>query len=290
MNKKTGLGRGLSALLGDEIEIREEPASGEKVMQVSIDKIDPNPNQPRRAFDEEALEQLADSIRSVGILQPILAEEKDGRYTLIAGERRWRAARMAGLAEVPVIVRQMEDAARAEAALIENLQRDDLNCVDEALAISDLMEKFGYTQETCAARLGKSRPAVANALRLLTLPEEVISMLREGKLSQGHAKALAGLNDRVAILRLANLAAAQAWSVRQTEKICAANAGKKPEKKPVPRRSPELGQLEQMARRAFGTKAELEGDEKRGKLVLRYYNSEDLQRIWDLLSSILPEE
>lgn len=289
MAKKTGLGRGLSALLGEDIAA-ENTDESEKVVHISIDSIDPNPDQPRRMFDEDALDQLADSIRSVGILQPILVIANGARYTIIAGERRWRAARIAGLKEVPAIVRSMEERARAEAALIENLQRDDLNCVDEALAIRDLMSKFGYTQETCAGRLGKSRPAIANSLRLLSLPEEIIDMLRAGRLSAGHARALAGIPDRTTCLRLANLAVAQGWSVRQTEKICTANNEKRPEKKKPEARSPELTQLEQMARRAFGTKAELEGNEKRGRLVLRYYNNEDLQRIWDLLSSVLPED
>lgn len=293
MAKQFGLNRGLNALLGGEGSFEDTltPApQGEAVIRIPIDKIDPNAAQPRRRFDKEALEQLADSIRSVGVLQPVLVHKTGDRYMLIAGERRWRASRMAGQNDIPAIVRDMDATARAEAALIENLQRDDLNVIDEACAIRSLMDECGYTQETAAERLGKSRPAVANVLRLLALPAEIIEMLREGKLTAGHGRALAGLSDRTAQLRLANLAIAQGWSVRQMEKVCAAQTGKQPEKKPEPPKAPELSQLEQMARRAFGTRAELEGSETRGKLTLRYYSKEDLQRIYDVLDMMAPEE
>ncbi|MDO4739170.1 MAG: ParB/RepB/Spo0J family partition protein [Eubacteriales bacterium] len=294
MAKKAGLGRGLSALLGETenfVAPGDETAAGERVERLSIESIDPNADQPRKLFDQEALEQLAASIRSVGVLQPILVQKNEGRYSIIAGERRWRAARMAGLSEIPAIVRDMQKSERFEAALIENLQRDDLNPVEEARGVRALMEQCGYTQEAVAERLGKSRPAVANLLRLLGLPEEILNMLAEGRLSAGHARALAGLNDRLAQIRLANLAAAQGWSVRQMEKICAAqNAPEEKPAKPERPRPAEFSQLENMARRAFGTKAELDGDEKKGRLILRYYSQEDLQRIWDMLASITPEE
>lgn len=295
MAKKAGLGRGLSALLG-ETETFVTPGSESaqtkdgEVVRIAIDQIDPNENQPRKRFKQEALEQLAASIKAVGVLQPILVHKTEGRYSIIAGERRWRAARLAGLAEIPAIVRDMETTMRYEAALIENLQRDDLNPVEEAMGVKALMEQCGYTQEAVAERIGRSRPAVANLLRLLNLPEEILTMLEEGKLSAGHARALVTVEDRLMQLRLANLAAAQGWSVRQMEKICAAQNAPKPEKKPRPERPAEFSQLENMARRAFGTKAEIDGDEKKGRLILRYYSQEDLQRIWDMLESVVPED
>lgn len=294
--KKAGLGRGLSALLGETEDFvtpgseESAPASGEAVVRLSLDSIDPNAEQPRKRFNQTALEQLAASIKAVGVLQPILVHKNGARYSIIAGERRWRAARLAGLSEIPAIVRDMETTMRYEAALIENLQRDDLNPVEEAMAVKGLMEQCGYTQEAVAERIGKSRPAVANLLRLLNLPEEILAMLEEGRLSAGHARALVTIEDRLMQLRLANLAAAQGWSVRQMEKICAAQNAPKPEKKEKPERPAEFSQLENMARRAFGTKAEIDGDEKKGRLILRYYSQEDLQRIWDMLEAVLPQD
>jgi len=296
MAKKAGLGRGLSALLGeteDFVTPGDEGAANkgeEAVVQLSIDQIDPNENQPRKRFNQEALEQLAASIKAVGVLQPILVHKNGSRYSIIAGERRWRAARMAGLDAIPAIVRDMEITLRYEAALIENLQRDDLNPVEEAMGVRALMEQCGYTQEAAAERIGKSRPAVANLLRLLNLPKEILDMLEEGRLSAGHARALVTVNDRLAQIRLANLAAAQGWSVRQMEKICADQNGQKEPPKPKKERPAEFSQLENMARRAFGTKAEIDGDEKKGRLILRYYSQEDLQRIWDMLESVVPED
>ena len=200
---KAGLGRGLDALLGDfsddlgtagaETSRPEPAADGEAVLSVSLADIDPNRDQPRRRFDEAALEELADSIRAVGVLQPILCAKNGDRYTIIAGERRWRAARMAGLLEIPVIVRDWDETRRLEAALVENLQRDDLNPVEEAQGVQRLMDECGLTQEQTAERLGRSRPAVANLLRLLTLPVSIQDMLRDGRLSAGHARALVPL-------------------------------------------------------------------------------------------------
>ena len=289
MVKKTGLGRGLSALLGDtENLLAEAEKNGEAVVRLPLDRIDPNADQPRKRFDSEALAQLAASIRAVGVLQPVLVYQNGDRYTIIAGERRWRAARMAGLKEIPAIVRDLERAARYEAALIENLQRDDLNPVEEAMGVRSLMEQCGYTQEAAAGRIGRSRPAVANLLRLLNLPEPILNMLRDGRLSAGHGRALAALEDEKAQLRLARTAVEQGWSVRQMEKACAAFAAVKPVRRPAPPRASELGELERMARQAFGTKAELEGDETKGRLILRYYSAEDLQRIWEMLERIQP--
>ena len=284
-----GLGKGLGALLGEDVlaeAAQAEAAQGkgaDAVRMLPIGQIDPNRDQPRRRFSEEALEELAASIRAVGVIQPILVYKSGRRYTIIAGERRWRAARLAGLNEIPAIVRDWDEVKRLEAALIENLQRDDLNPVEEAMGVKGLMEQCGLTQEAAAERLGKSRPAVANLLRLLTLPDPILDMLREGALSAGHARALVALPASEQ-LRLAQLAVAEGWSVRQLEKICAQQAaGKKPEKKPEPPRDPEFKRLERMARDVFGTKAELTGNETHGKLIVHYQTADDLQRIWDLL-------
>lgn len=297
MAKRQGLGRGLDALLGGMPEaVKEETPlqqtnekTGDQVVMLRLSDIDPNREQPRRRFDESALQELADSIRTVGVIQPILVRKNGDRYTIIAGERRWRASRMADMTEIPAIVRDWDEVRRLEAALVENLQRDDLNPVEEALGVSKLMEQCGLTQEAAAERLGKSRPAVANLLRLLTLPESILGMLEDGKLSAGHARALVSLPKEMQ-LRLAQLAAAQGWSVRQLERICAQQNGeKKPQKIEKPR-DPEFKRLERMARDVFGTRAELTGDEQKGKLVVHYQTADDLQRIWDLLEFMQQNE
>ena len=289
---KGGLGRGLDALLGGIPEDATNPLTsqaeaGDAVVSIRLGDIDPNRDQPRQRFNEEALEAAR---RAVGVLQPILVYKNGRRYTIIAGERRWRAARLAGLSEIPAIVRDWDAVKRLEAALIENLQRDDLNPVEEAAGVNRLMEQCGLTQEAAAERLSRSRPAIANLLRLLTLPEPVLDMLREGTLSAGHARALVTLAPDTQI-KLAQLAAAQGWSVRQLERACAQQGEKaKPEKKPDPPRDPEFRRLERMARDVFGTKAELTGDGNHGKLIVHYQTADDLQRIWDLLEIMQQNE
>lgn len=280
---KHGLGRGLEALLGGEP--LQAPDPGDQVLSIRLQDIDPNRDQPRRAFDEESLRELSDSIRSVGVVQPILVARAGARYSIIAGERRFRAAHLAGLHEIPAIVRDFDATKRLEIALIENLQREGLNPVEEATGVRALIAECGYTQEQAAGRLGKSRPAIANLLRLLTLPEAVLDMLKAGTLSAGHARALAGLDSAEAQVRLANLTRAQALSVRQLERICQQQATA-PEKKTRPRPAGELAQLETMARDVFGTRVKLEGDEKRGRLILTYSSYEDLERIWDILDGV----
>jgi len=286
-----GLGRGLGALLGDVVEETTvaAPAPVEQEVRESVDEvrtlpihlIDTNPEQPRRTFDEAALNDLAQSISAVGVLQPIIVAPNGERYIIIAGERRFRASRIAGKEEIPAIVRDWDNQMRLEAALIENLQRDDLNPVEEALGVRKLMDEAGLTQEKAAERLGKSRPAVANLLRLLTLPDSVLQLLRDGKLSAGHGRALAGV-DRVRQIQLANLTVQQGWSVRQLERICAQPVKQEePKKRPV--RDAQFTQLESMARDLFGTRVKLDGTLENGKITLYYYNQDDLQRIWDVM-------
>ena len=284
MAKKTrGLGRGLEALLPDAEEVL---SSG--VQEISLGDIDPNPDQPRRSFSEESIAQLAQSIREQGVLQPILVTPQNGgRYRIVAGERRWRASRAAGLDKVPVIVRDLDVIQQMEIALIENLQREDLNPIEVAQGIRSLMQQCGYTQETVANRLSKSRPAVANLLRLLTLPEEVIELVRQGSLSAGHARVLAGLDDDARKLALAQETIEQGYSVRQLEAIAAAGKAEG-EAAPKPRKQKsalpaELSELEGRIRETMGVRATLTGTVKKGKIVLQYYSQEELEHLNDLL-------
>ncbi|MEE1200780.1 MAG: ParB/RepB/Spo0J family partition protein [Christensenellales bacterium] len=280
-----GLGRGLGALLGDAVEQEGSPKQErvDEVRMLPIHAIDPNRDQPRKAFDPQALEELAQSILAVGVLQPIIVAPEGERYTIIAGERRYRASRLAKLEEIPAIVRQWDEQTRLEAALIENLQRDDLNPIEEAMGVRRLMDEMSLTQEKAAERLGKSRPAVANLLRLLTLPDSVRQMLAEGKLSAGHGRALVAV-DRKRQIQLANLTVQQGWSVRQLERICAQPV-KAELKPPRAQRNAQFSQLEGMARELFGTRVRLDGNETSGKMTLYYYNADDLQRIWDVLET-----
>jgi ParB family chromosome partitioning protein len=281
-----GLGRGLGALLGEDVvaQAREEKNTDE-VMRLPIRLIDPNREQPRRDFDEEGLKELALSIKSVGVIQPIIVCGEGERYTIVAGERRYRAARLAGMEEIPAIVRDWENQTRLEAALIENLQRNDLNPIEEAMGVKNLMDETGLTQEAVSERLGKSRPAVANLLRLLNLPENVIQMLRDGRLSAGHGRALVTVEPSKQE-KLAQLCAAQGWSVRQLEKICRATREEAAEQEPKKKRDPQLKELENLARDTLGLRARLDGDMNSGKIVLNYYSQDDLQRVWDALARL----
>ena len=291
MNKKTaphGLGRGLSALLGDIDEENEALTSesaqvGDVVTELSLSEIDVDRAQPRKAFDEEKLRELADSIASVGVIQPIIVCKRGDRYSIIAGERRFRASRMAGKTTIPAIVRNWDEMTRLKAALIENLQRSDLNPVETALGIKALMDKCDLTQEEAAGVVGKSRSAVANTLRLLTLDEKVLRMLEDGTLSAGHARALVALSPERQV-RLATLAVQQGWSVRQLEHIAA--LPEEPVHKPAAPKNPEIKKLEKMAREAFGTRARIDGDENKGRLILSYSSADDLEHIWEVLNCL----
>ena len=285
-----GLGRGLGALLGEDVVAaapaaapEAEPArAADEVRMLPIRMVDPNRDQPRRSFDEDALKELAASIAAVGVIQPIIVCPTGERYQIIAGERRYRASRMAGLDEIPAIVRDWDHQRRLEAALIENLQRNDLNAIEEAQGVRNLMDESGLTQEKVAERLGKSSSAVANLLRLLNLEASVQQLVVDGKLSAGHARALAGVEDRRRQVQLANLTVQQGWSVRQLERICAQPVNERPQK-PAAVRDQQFSQLEGMARELFGTRARLEGSHDSGRLTLYYYSQDDLQRIWDVL-------
>lgn len=279
MAMKKGLGRGLDALLGDYTQ-----PTPEGVQQVDIRRIDTNAGQPRKDFDQEKLQELADSIRQHGVVQPILLRQNGERYVIVAGERRFRAARLAGLEKVPAIVKDLDETQVMEVALIENLQREDLNPIEEAAAIRFLMQQHDLTQEEVSKRLSKSRPAIANSLRLLTLPEPVQAYLRNGKLQAGHARALAGLQDPEAQAVLADKIVGEGLSVRAAESL-AREQGQKPprQKKEPPATDPDLAAAEASLREWLGTKVSIQGSSQRGRIIIEYYNAELLQGIYDLL-------
>ena len=282
MAKKThGLGRGLDSLFaGTEDWVTS-------ITEIPVGELDPNPDQPRRTFSEESIGQLADSIREQGILQPLLvAPSGGGRYMIIAGERRFRAGRLAGLETLPCIVKDIDVIRQREIALIENLQREDLNPIEAARGIKALMDQCGYTQEKIGERLGQSRPAVANMLRLLQLPDEVTEMVKDGLLTAGHARVLAGIPDQEEQLRLARKAVEEGLNVRQMEQL-AKNAAGKPKKKAAPKELPaELGELQDKIRRKTGLKSTLTGSIRKGRIVLQYSSREELERLNDLLDTL----
>ena len=278
--KKTGLGRGLDALLPESNDLENT------VSMIPVTELDRNPDQPRRDFDEASLQALADSIRQAGVLQPLLVVEKNGRYRIVAGERRFRAARIAGLKAVPCIVRDLSPTEQMEAALIENLQREDLNPIEEAAAMKQFMESCHYTQEQAAKRLGKSRPAVANSLRLLTLPETVQQDVRTGRISAGHARVLAGIEDEKRQIALGQLVILEGLSVRALEKM-AAQPEPAPRPRPAPRPLPlELQDMENRMRETFGLRTMFKGNRKRGKIILQYETEDDLERLYQCLERL----
>jgi ParB family chromosome partitioning protein len=279
--KSHGLGRGLDSLFPGAEEW------GTSIQEIPVGELDPNPDQPRQSFDQESIGQLADSIRDQGVLQPLLVvPASGGRYRIIAGERRYRASRMAGLETVPCIVKDIDVIRQMEIALIENLQREDLNPMEAARGIQALMKQCGYTQEKVSARLGKSRPAVANLLRLLSLPEEVTEMVRDGLISAGHARVLAGIKDPEEQIRLAHRAADEGMSVRRLEQLASA-VKEKPAKKRRPAPMPaELGELQEKIRLKTGLKSALTGSITKGRIVLQYSSRDELERLNELLDQI----
>ncbi len=280
--RKKGLGRGLDALL-DPYQ-QPDMRQGTGVSEVNIHDIDNNPLQPRKDFDEEKLNELAASIKIHGIVQPIIVKEHEGRYSIIAGERRYRAARLAGLRKIPVIVAAYDDEQIHEVSLIENIQREDLNPIEEAASIRFLMEQHDLTQEEISARIGKSRPAVANALRLLSLPEKVLDMVKKGALSAGHGRALAGLTDSALQQKLANECLQLGYSVRALEsRIKNLGTEKKPKPRAEGRLSVELHETEDRFRERLGTRVQIRGSEKKGKITIEYFSREDLQNIYDCI-------
>lgn len=276
--KKKGLGRGLGALIPQGAPAAP-PRPADRA--VAIDEIRPNPWQPRRHFAPEAIEELARSIAEQGIVQPLVVRRRDDGYELIAGERRLRAARAAGLTSVPVVVRELDDREALEIALVENLQREDLGPLEEADAYGRLMTEFGLTQDEVAKRVGKSRPAVANTLRLRDLPESVLEALRSGSLSAGHGRALLSVPGADERLRLAREAISAGLSVRQLEERTRTfqTAKGAAQKAPVGAALPEVGDLERQLMRELGTKVRIASDGKRGRIVIDFYSVDEFDRI-----------
>ena len=286
MAAKKGLGKGMGALLGDVEEVASENTP---YQLLPIYKVEPNPDQPRRDFDEEELQALADSISEHGIIQPLTVRElKSGYYQIIAGERRWRAARLANLSEVPVVVIEADDKKAMELALIENLQRQDLNPVEEALGYRSLMEDYGMTQEDAAKRVGKSRPAVTNALRLLNLSDEVLEKVRSGQLSAGHARAVLTVKSEKKQLTAAQKIIALGLSVRQAELLCRNMAKEAPEPKeePVTLKVEYVAECEKQLSKHLGRGAKIVNGKRKGRFELEFYGPEDLQVLLDALMKL----
>ncbi len=290
-NERRGLGRGLSALMADvaPAATQADPAQAPRVAaesRIPVDRIDPNPTQPRRDFAEDDLRELSESIREKGIIQPLILRKKagdSGRYEIVAGERRWRAAQAAQLHEVPAIVREYTDTEVLEVAIIENIQRADLNPIEEAAGYRQLMERFGHTQEKIAEALGKSRSHIANLLRLLNLPDEVQRMIREGALTSGHARALITTEDPV---KLARHVVAKGLSVRETEKLAKKPAAEKKEPSQAPKKDADTRALEQDLSAALGMQLRIDhkpGGES-GRMTIEYADLDQLDRLCQVLS------
>lgn len=282
--QKHGLGRGLEALL-------DSPEGEENTLEIDINSIDPNPDQPRIQFDEAKLNELCASIREHGVLQPLLVVRHGDRYVLVAGERRWRAARMAGLRQVPALIRDYSPQQMAEISLVENLQRDDLNPLEEAKGIRSLIETFTLTQEQVADRLSMSRPAVTNSLRLLSLPETIQDFVLGGALSAGHARAVAAVEAPEVQLSIARRAIDNGLSVREVEELARRSKAAAEQKFVVtPARPPqEFKEFEELLMKAFGTKAHVGGTLDKGTVTIQYYNRQDLERLYAIATKLARE-
>lgn len=288
-----GLGKGLSALLinsEEEYDIKSidavTPEEASTTKELPITQVFPNVNQPRKVFDEVALNELANSIRLHGVISPIIVVKQDGGYMIIAGERRWRASKKAGLITIPAIVRDYTPKQVKEISLIENLQREDLNPIETAVAIRQLMDDYKYTQEEVADRIGKSRPAVANTLRLLTLSSYVTSLVSNGKLSAGHARCLVVVDSEEAQAELADKCIKDALSVRDFEKLVKNFLKPKEKKEEKKEQSLELIDLVQRLQRTFATKVSAIGNDNKGRIYIDYYTRDDLDRIVELLTTL----
>ncbi len=284
--KKTGLGRGLSALISDKALVENllsEEEKHEKIEHIDISLIQPKKDQPRQYFDDESLKDLAASIEKNGLIQPIILRKKDQGYEIVAGERRWRAAKSINIKEIPAIVKDIDEEGAAKISLIENIQRENLNPIEEATAYKKLMDDYELKQDELAEAVGKSRVYISNSIRLLHLDERVVQFLYEGKLTSGHGKALLGIEDKEdqynAAMRIINLG----LNVRETEAEVK-NAKTRPKKKMFKAKQPYLQEIEDNLMSSLGTKVYLNPGRKRGKIEIEYYGDEDLERLIDLLT------
>ena len=280
MVKKTGLGKGLDALFASNVDVEETLKENEVIEKLKITQVEPNRNQPRKHFDEEALEELAESISRYGVIQPIIVVKKGDYYEIVAGERRWRASKKAGLTEIPAIVREGDERKNKEIALIENVQREDLNAYEKAVGIKELMEEYGLTQQQVSEILGKSRSSIANTVRILNLDPRVIELVQQNKLTEGHARSLLAIEDNEKQYQMALRLLEMGASVREVEKKV---QQKKKMKKQDERYEAIYRDIEDSFQGFFGTKVKLEAGKRKGKIVIEYANNDDLERILDLI-------
>ena len=278
--KKTGLGKGLDALFSTPIIEETVNNQEELVKKLKINEIEPNKEQARKLFDEEAIEDLASSIKEYGVIQPIIVSKKDNYYEIIAGERRWRASKKAGLSEIPAIVRDDNDQRNKEISLIENIQREDLNPIEKARGIKQLMDEYNLTQQKVAEKLGKSRSSIANTVRILNLDERVINLALEGKLTEGHCKSLMAIDDSERQYKMAQYIIESGDSVREAEKKM--KVRKKVSKK-NDKYIPIYRDIENSFQGFFGTKVKLDAGERKGKIIIQYSSNDDLERILGLI-------
>lgn len=280
MSKKTGLGKGLDALFSNNVDVDEVLKENEVIEKLKITEVEPNRKQPRKHFDEEALEELAESIKRYGVIQPIIVVKKDDYYEIVAGERRWRASKKAGLKEIPAIVREGDERKNKEIALIENVQREDLNAYEKALGIKELMDDYGLTQQEVAEILGKSRSGIANTVRILNLDERVLELVKQGKLAEGHARTLLAIEDKDKQYQTAIKMIEKGATVRDFEKNV---SFKKNMKQKAEKYEAIFNDIENRFQGFFGTKVKLEPGKRKGKIVIEYANNEDLERILELI-------
>jgi len=278
---RKGLGRGLDALLSPA----DAPdSSRDSVIEVKINDVEPNTGQPRKVFDKERLQALAESIKEHGVVQPIIVKQEGSRYVIVAGERRWRAAKLAGLKTIPVVVRDLTSRQAMEIALIENLQREDLNPIEEAEAYRKLIDEYNMTQDEVSRIVGKSRAAIANSVRLLTLAKEIQEMLIDGRLTSGHARTLVAIEDKERQKELAELIARKGLNVREAERLAAQEGKKTSEKKPLQAEVDyETAHLVENLRSIFGTKIDLQRGKDKGRIVIEYYSKDEFDRIIEML-------
>lgn len=289
---KRGLGRGLDSLFGNyeeeeknqevKVETKVETVVVNEPKEIDIGLIDRNPDQPRKIFDDTALAELAESIKNYGVIQPIIVRENNGRYVIIAGERRWRASRLAGLKTIPAIIKEYTEQEISEIAIIENLQREDLNPIESAKAIKSLIAQYSLTQDEVADKIGKSRPAVANTLRLLSLPDAIISLVEGNKLTAGHARALLAIDNPAKQKEIALQIIQNDLTVRDVENIIK-HLNTPKTSTVVKEKSLEIKDFEDKIKRVFSTKVQIKGTDKKGKIVIDYYSKDDLERIYDIL-------
>jgi len=286
-SNKRGLGKGLQALIPQlsTIDIAEEVAKEDQIRKISINKIYPNKNQPRKIFNNESLVELSESIKRHGLIQPIVVIEKEDGFMIISGERRWRASRLIKLNEIPCIIRQHDERQLMEIALIENIQREDLNVIEEAKAYKYFIDTYNITQEELSEAIGKSRPYISNILRLLNLDEKIIEMIKDGKITAGHGRALLGIKDLEKQYEIAQKIESEKLSVRQVEQLVKNLANTKKEEKEKKEKTKDILiiEIEENLKRYFGTKVNIIEGRKKGKIEIEYYNDGDLDRILNLL-------